>query len=153
VRRGKHHIDVNIERPFAGSISARLLATAAQKALEIEGLSAVEMSIVVSDDETVQRLNRDYAGQDEVTDVLSFSLREGEAFVSPSDEVLRLGEVIIAYPTAQRQAAQAGRSSQKEVAHLLIHGILHLLGYDHIEQEDEQRMRAKEEALLATLTD
>jgi len=119
--------------------------------LEAEGLPAAELGIVISDDGTVRCLNRDYAGQDEVTDVLSFSLREGEAFVSPPDDLLRLGEVVIAYPTARRQAAEQGRSAEMEVAHLLIHGILHLLGYDHAQPEEEQRMRAKEEALLDTL--
>jgi probable rRNA maturation factor len=95
----------------------------------------------------MRRLNRQYAGDDHPTDVLSFSLREGEEFIAP-DGPAPLGEVIISYPTALRQAEEAGHPVEDEVAHLLVHGILHLLGYDHAEVGDEERMRAREDALL-----
>jgi probable rRNA maturation factor len=75
-------------------------------------------------------------------------MREGEEFVSP-EEVVRLGEVIISLDTAKRQAAEAGRALEAEVAHLLVHGILHLLGYDHAEPEEERAMQARERELLA----
>lgn len=149
VRQGRQRLDISVEEVFAGLISKRWLAAIARRVLEAEGVGPAELGIVISDDETVRRLNRDYASEDEVTDVVSFSLREGETFPSLPDGLSRLGEVVIAYPTAQRQAAQGGRSTQQEVAHLLIHGVLHLLGYDHAQPQDEQRMRAKEEALLA----
>lgn len=152
MRGSRYHVDVRVERPFAGLVSGRWLARIVRRVLEAEGVPAVELGIVISDDETLRRLNRDYAGEDEVTDVLSFSLGEGEASPSPLDGLSRLGEVVIAYPTAQRQAAQQGHSPEREVAQLLIHGVLHLLGYDHAEPEDEQRMRAKEEALLAAVS-
>jgi probable rRNA maturation factor len=106
--------------------------------------------VLITDDEAVRRLNAEYAGEDETTDVLAFSLREGEVFVSP-DGVMRLGEVIISYPTASRQAAEAGRLVDEEMAHLLVHGILHLLGYDHVEPEEERVMRGREAELLASL--
>ena len=86
---------------------------------------------------------------DEATDVLSFSLREGEEFVSP-DATERLGEVIISLETAERQASEARHSVADEMAHLLVHGILHLLGYDHAESDDERVMRAREDSLLGT---
>ena len=107
-----------------------------------------ELSIAITDDETVRALNRQYANDDAITDVLSFSQREGEEFVSPPGSVPPLGEVIIAYPQAARQAADRERPPEAEVAHLLIHGVLHLLGYDHAEAEEERRMRAREEELL-----
>jgi probable rRNA maturation factor len=107
--------------------------------------------VLVTDDQTVRQLNLDYTGEDAPTDVLAFSLTEGEEFVSP-DGVLRLGEVIISYHTAQRQAAEAGRPVRDEVDHLLVHGILHLLGYDHAEAKEEERMRARERELLAALS-
>ena len=119
--------------------------------LAAEGVSAAELGVLVTDDEAVRRLNAEYAGDDETTDVLAFSLREGEEFVSP-DGVTRLGEVIISYPTASRQAAQAGRLVDEEMAHLLVHGILHLLGYDHVEAEEERVMLARTEELLAALS-
>ncbi len=118
--------------------------------LEAEGTPPAELSVTVTDDETVRSLNREYAGEDAVTDVLSFSQREGEEFAAPEDSVPPLGEVIIAYPQALRQATEHRRSLEAEVARLLIHGILHLLGYDHAEPEDERRMRAREEELLGT---
>jgi probable rRNA maturation factor len=119
--------------------------------LTAESVLSAELGVLVTDDEAVRRLNREYAGEDAATDVLAFSLREGEEFVSP-DGVVRLGEVIISYPTASRQAAAAGRLVDEEIAHLLVHGILHLLGYDHAEAEEERVMRERERELLASLT-
>jgi len=115
-------------------------------------VAPAELDIFIAGEEDMRELNRDYAGQDELTDVLSFSLTEGEELPSP-DGVLRLGEVIIAYPVAQRQAEAAGRPVREEVAHLLVHGILHLLGYDHAEPEEELAMRAREDQLLAVIAE
>ena len=143
----KHTILVSIAEPFAGSISAKRLAGIARRVLEAEGVGAAELSVAVTDDETVRSLNREYAGEDAVTDVLSFSQREGEEFVAPPGRVPPLGEVIIAYPQAARQTGERGGSAETEVTRLLIHGILHLLGYDHGEPEEERRMRAREEEL------
>lgn len=123
------------------------VVTLAERVLAAESVDESELGILVTDDEQVRELNRKYAGEDEATDVLSFSLLEGEEFVSP-DGVTRLGEVIISYPTAERQASEAGHSVADEVSHLLVHGILHLLGYDHAEPDDEQKMRAREDELL-----
>jgi len=142
-----HVILVSIADPFAASLSAERLAAIARRVLEAEDAPPVELSIAITDDETVRSLNREYAGEDAVTDVLSFSQREGEEFVTPPGEVPPLGEVIIAYPQALRQAADHGRSVDDEVTRLLIHGTLHLLGYDHAEPEEERRMREREEAL------
>ncbi len=83
-----------------------------------------------------------------MTDVLSFSQREGEEFIAAPEGAPPLGEVIIALPQAARQASDAGRSMEEEVTRLLVHGILHLLGYDHAEVEEERRMRAREEELV-----
>src|SRR3990170_1838869 len=99
--------------------------------------------ILITSDATIHDLNRRYADEDKATDVLSFSLREGEEFVSP-DDTERLGEVIISLDTAKRQAEEAGRALEAEGAHLLGHGILHLLGYDHAEPEEQRAMQARE---------
>jgi probable rRNA maturation factor len=142
-----HAIFVTIDEPFLASVDATWLEGVARSVLQAEGVPPAELGAVVTDDGRLRQLNREYAGEDEVTDVLSFSLTEGEQFASP-DGVLRLGEVIISYPTAERQAREAGRSTDAEIAHLLLHGILHLLGYDHAEPEEERRMRAREQELL-----
>jgi len=138
---------ITIDESFALDVAVNELKSIAVRALEAENAGAAELGVVVTDDDTVRRLNREYAGDDHATDVLSFSLREGEDFVNP-DGVDRLGEVIIAHPTAVRQAVEAGHPVHDELAHLLVHGILHLLGYDHVEPQDEAVMRAKEERLL-----
>jgi probable rRNA maturation factor len=146
----EHVILVSIGEPFASSVPEAWLESVAWRVLEAEGVGAAELSVTVTDDETVRSLNREYAGEDAVTDVLSFSQREGEEFVTPPGSVPPLGDVIIAYPQAARQARDRGSSTQAEVTRLLIHGILHLLGYDHAEPEDERRMRAREEELAET---
>ncbi|HXG42239.1 MAG TPA: rRNA maturation RNase YbeY [Dehalococcoidia bacterium] len=143
--------DVRIDPPFRGEVGAAWLRRVARTALAAEGVRAAEVGIVITDDEAVRELNRTYAGEDETTDVLSFSLQEGEAFPSP-DGLLRLGEVVISLPMARRQAQAAGRSLSAEVAHLLVHGILHLLGYDHALPQEEARMRERERTILARVS-
>jgi probable rRNA maturation factor len=135
---------------FARFVEVEELRKIAAGVLVAENVRAAELGVLVTDDEAVRRLNAEYANEDETTDVLAFSLWEGEEFVSP-DGVMRLGEVIISYPTASRQAAEAARGVDEEIAHLLVHGILHLLGYDHAGAEEEHVMLARTEELLASL--
>jgi probable rRNA maturation factor len=143
-------ISILIEAPFRGQLDRAALRRLAVHALRAEGVAPpAEVGLVVTDDETVRDLNRRYLGLGEPTDVLSFGHDpSGEPFVTPPDGVRRLGEVILSYPTAERQAREAGHSVQDEAAHLVVHGLLHLLGYDHANPEDERRMRAREEELL-----
>ncbi len=97
-------------------------------------------------DRAMRTLNRRYRGKDKTTDVLSFSMREG-AFPRVQPEVL--GDIVIAVPTAARQAAEAGHALGREIEVLLVHGLLHLLGYDHERSGDEaRRMKRRELQLL-----
>ena len=139
---------VSIDERFAASVSEERLAAIARRVLEAEDAPACELSIAVTDDETVRSLNREYAGEDAVTDVLSFSQREGEELVPPPEGLPPLGEVVIAYPQAARQAGERRHGADEEVERLLVHGVLHLLGYDHAEPDEARRMRAREEALV-----
>jgi len=143
-----HAIFVTIDEPFLASVDATWVERVARGVLQAEAVPPAELGVLVTDDARVRDLNREYAGEDEATDVLSFSLTEGEEFASP-DGILRLGEVILSFPTAERQAREVGRSTEAEIAQLLVHGILHLLGYDHAEPEKERQMRAREQELLA----
>jgi probable rRNA maturation factor len=146
--RPRYEVAVRVEAPFRGRLDRAALRRLAVRVLRAEGVTPpAEVGLVVTDDETLRDLNRRYLGLDEPTDVLSFGL-EPAAFVTPPDGVRRLGEVILSYPTAERQAREAGHSVQDEAAHLVVHGLLHLLGYDHADPEDERRMRAREEELL-----
>ena len=109
-----------------------------------------ELSISLVDDAEMQQLNGQYRGKDRPTDVLAFAMREGE---QPLGDESILGDVIISVETAQRQAAQRQHSLAVEIRTLLVHGILHLLGYDHERSPAEaQRMFAKEREIATLLT-
>ena len=92
---------------------------------------------------------------DEPTDVLSFALLEKQdgfpAFVLPSDGIQHLGEVIVSYPRAVKQANDSGNPAEREIAELIIHGILHLLGYEHEDEAQEQEMREMQDKILNRL--
>jgi probable rRNA maturation factor len=114
-------------------------------------LSAVQMpdgelSIVLTDDDQIQKLNRDYRGKDRPTDVLAFSMREGDFSRLAGD---LLGDVIVSVPYARKQAVSRKRTVLDEVTMLLAHGLLHLLGWDHDTAAKEKKMRAETERLCA----
>jgi probable rRNA maturation factor len=120
--------------------------------LQSEGVApATGVEIVLADADTVQELNRLYRGQDEATDVLSFAAHEGEAFITAPDEPLSLGEIVVCLPIAEGQARAGDRPVAGEIAHLLVHGLLHVLGYDHEEGADGETMKAREDKLLVSL--
>jgi len=121
-----------------------LLERSAERILEAVGHSSSELSLVLVDDEAIAQLNSSYRGKNEPTDVLSFSLLEGE---QAAYRGALLGDVVISLNTALRQAEQLGQSPDDELARLLIHGVLHLLGYDHVEAAQARRMQAEEERL------
>lgn len=124
-----------------------------KKAADVYGLAADnEVSLVFCDDAYIQALNRDYRGKDQPTDVLSFALNEGEEPVivdGPAHTLL--GDIIISLETAARQAEEYNHSLEREVAYLTVHGMLHLLGYDHMSDEDKAEMRTEEEHVLSLL--
>jgi len=108
----------------------------------------IEISVLFTDDIFIRSLNNKYRGIDKPTDVLSFSLQEG-AVKSPEVESDKLlGDIIISVETAQRQADNLNHSMEKELAVLLIHGLLHLSGYEHEEDKDYKIMREKESEIL-----
>jgi len=146
-------IEISVEEGFRGLVEESWAKKIARQVLKAEGVAPpYEVSLVFTDSDTVQRLNRDYRGVDRATDVLAFHMlpqKEADSsFALPPDGVLHLGEVIISYPQAAEQAKEQGHSVEQELALLIIHGILHLLGYDHEQPEEEQRMRQREKELL-----
>lgn len=104
------------------------------------------LSIVLTDDESIRVLNRDYRRKDKPTDVLAFPMREGR-FAGLARELL--GDVVISIPTAERQARERGAAPLAEVTMLLAHGLLHLLGWDHDTAAKDRAMRAETDRLCA----
>ena len=148
-------INVLIDEHLEANLEPSWLQSIAQQVLVAQGAGAeVELGLVIATEGRVKQLNRDYLGRDEPTDVLAFSAREEVGaglppFIQPPDGVLHLGEVIISYPQAAVQAEEHRHSIKKEIAILIIHGVLHLLGYEHDKPGLERQMRAKEAELLS----
>jgi probable rRNA maturation factor len=143
-------LQIHIEEPFVAKVSPDWLRLAAQTALEAEGQSSGALTLVVTDDQTLRALNRVYLDIDAPTDVLSFG-GESPDFVSPPGAEAYLGDVVIAYPQAQAQASAAGHAIEAELALLVVHGVLHLLGYDHVHPDDKAVMWARQADILARL--
>ena len=149
----KEQIGIYAEDKFRPLVDVGWAKKIVRQLLKAEGVpSPYEVSLVFTDSETVQRLNRDYRGVDEPTDVLAFYMlpqkETDSSFALPPDGVTRLGEVIISYPKALAQAKEQRHSLERALALLVIHGILHLLGYDHEKPDEGKKMREKEQQLL-----
>ncbi len=142
-------LELEVEAP---EVDPDALVALAARVMAGEGVApGTELAIVITDDDEVRRLNAEFLGIDEPTDVLSFP-DAGDDFVEPGDAPPLLGDIAISIDTARRQAASLGHSLMDEMNHLLVHGILHLCGYDHVESaEEEARMRAREEHYLGDL--
>lgn len=151
-------INVLVDEEFAGSLEVSWLRQVVEQVLTAEEADAdTELSLVITSQEKIRQLNRDYRDKDTPTDVLSFAMLRGASadgdnamvpFITPPDGQSHLGEVIISYLQAVIQAEEQGHSVEKEITRLIIHGVLHLLGYDHAESEPERQMRAREAVVL-----
>lgn len=175
-----HQVYLSVEEPFTTSIQKDILGDITGQSVEdwltniakeamyvaLEGTNAAQMSLVITGDETVHSLNAKFRGLDEVTDVLSFSAHyeghwQGEAeppskvdefdFILPPGEPCPLGEVIVSYPQAERQAEERGGRLEHELTLLVVHGVLHLTGHDHLESYEMELMQSREQAVLTKL--
>ena len=129
----------------------QLLSDGLNAVAKLHGLGEQEeVDITIVTDDEIHALNRDYRNVDRATDVLSFALDEdgGEPELVGGPEVHLLGDIIISAETAARQAEEFGHGLERETVYLAVHGLLHLLGYDHMQEEDKAIMRAKEEEAL-----
>ena len=109
-----------------------------------------EVSLSIVDKETIHKLNKDYRNVDRETDVLSFPLDE-EGFDNEGNPLILLGDIVICLDVAEDQAADFGHSLEREIMYLICHSTLHLLGYDHIEEDDKKVMRSKEKEVMKNL--
>jgi probable rRNA maturation factor len=152
-------INVHIEQKLKVSLNESWFRDIALETFKAEGIaSPLEMGLVVTDSETIQQLNKTYRGENEPTDVLAFYMlphmeqEHEQSFVAPPDGIHHLGEVVISYPQAVQQAREQGHSVAQELTLLVVHGVLHLLGYNHEEPEERQHMRARESEILKMLS-
>lgn len=115
-------------------------------ALNYQQINNSIFNIIIVDEETIQDLNKTYRNKDSVTDVISFALEDDESFVKTDFRVL--GDIYICLKRAQDQAINYGHSFKREISFLAIHGLLHLLGYDHMEENEEKIMFELQERIL-----
>ena len=134
------------DRSYQKHIDSRRLREAASKALAHEAFPGrAELTIVITGDEEIRALNRQYRGVDAPTDVLAFGEEQAEA---AADETFYLGDVIISYPRAAAQAQAAEHATADELVLLVVHGVLHLLGHDHAERNEKRKMWAAQATIL-----
>lgn len=115
------------------------------KAIEIEKLDNIEFNVIIVDNEYIHKLNKEYRHIDRPTDVITFALEDNEEV---KDIYRVLGDIYISLDKAKEQAIEYGHSFKREICFLAVHGFLHLLGYDHMEKEDEKIMFGKQEVIL-----
>jgi probable rRNA maturation factor len=146
-------LDAQVDPRFEDKVDIEQLHRIIERALVAEGRrGSIELSLTITDDATIQELNATYRDIDKPTDVLSFPLlNPGEegGFILPPDAPVHLGDIVISFPRAKEQAQEYGHSLERELGYLTVHGVLHLLGYDHEDEAERQVMRTKEEAALA----
>ena len=131
-------------KPYCETVREACGAALAQERVQDSGSriwGRLEMAVVLADDKFIRQLNRDYRGKDKPTNVLAF----------PSDEESQLGDVVLALETIEREAREQKKTVKNHTKHLLVHGTLHLLGYDHERKKDAAQMEALEIKILETL--
>lgn len=152
----KYEINIRINNIFKKHITPQYIRTIAKKALKIEKPDErIELGILITDDDEIRSLNKQYRGIDTTTDVLAFALDEKNEsidFINVPDGIIHLGEIIISYPQALRQASENGSDINNEMALLIVHGVLHLLGYDHTNGQQAHTMQDLEKVILEQLS-
>ncbi len=155
----KKQILIQIDERFQGYVEEAWLKAAVRATLQACERDQLSVSILVVDDDELRRYNRVYRQQDAPTDVLSFAVQEGSTLVAEMPEALaaevnaELGDLLLAFPYASRQAQRFGHSLAAELKLLVVHGTLHLLGYDHDTETKQADMWRKQTEILNSLSD
>lgn len=138
-------IDILVSEPFGNLIDTKILEVTARNAIRsLAPGRDVDICISIDDDAVLAELNQKYLGISSPTDVLSFELNEN----NPETGNFYLGDILISYDRAKEQAQKAGHTTESEIRLLLIHGILHLLGYDHVDETQKKAMWEKQDLLI-----
>ena len=150
------YFDQNIEGDSQEKVYGETMKKALSVILSKEGIDeeGAEVSVSFVTPEEIQSLNRDYRNVDSVTDVLSFPQFDSvDDLIDMQEEtgVAELGDVVICMDRAKKQAEEFGHPLEREVIYLFVHSILHLLGYDHMEEEQKAEMRAREDEVMGEL--
>ena len=155
-----HEIILETEVEVDQAVTDRI-ESVIRTALEEQGVELpCEISVLLTDDEGIHQINLDMRGVDRPTDVLSFPMfelepgvpPEGEDYLDPESELCPLGDMCISLERAEAQAAEFGHSVEREICYLTVHSVLHLLGYDHLDEGPmKAQMREREEAILEKL--
>ena len=138
-------------------VDVRRLSTLARFVMDRMRVHALaELCIKAVDEQTIAELNAQWMEKEGPTDVLAFPLwtsaeKDAEVFYLPPEETTPVGEIVISYPQAARQAREGKRPIRSEMALLIVHGVLHLLGYDHVDSRQEDHMWAKQDEVLAKI--
>ncbi|MDO5393200.1 MAG: rRNA maturation RNase YbeY [Mycoplasmatota bacterium] len=119
-----------------------------ERAIEKEQLDDVFLNLIIVDNECIHNLNKLYRGIDRVTDVITFALEDEDSLVLPKEVGRNLGDIYISIERAKEQASEYGHGLLRELSFLAVHGFYHLLGYDHMNPEDEAIMFKKQEEVL-----
>ena len=138
-------IDVQTELSNLPDSAEELIRRVVESALASEQATG-DVCVLITDSEEMEQLNAHFRNVNRVTDVLTFPAQEGDAILCPPDGYL--GDIAICYERAAEQAEEYGHSLERELAFLAVHGALHLLGYDHMEPEDEESMLRKQNEIL-----
>lgn len=144
-------VSFHVRRRSGAKLNRRDLRAVCTAAVEGEGIDGLALlTVTFVDDDEIQQINVQHRGINSPTDVLSFPLVDASVgFALPPDAPRELGDVIVSYPRAVAQAEEYGHSVQREVAYLVVHGVLHILGHDHEVPAEQATMRQREEAALA----
>ena len=147
------NININYEDPsFQHDEYEKVIDRVCEEAALVYGLGPkAEISILLCHNDYIHTLNKQYRNIDRPTDVLSFALNKGEEDGYDGPDTALLGDIIISLEKVQEQADEYGHSFERELAYLTIHGMLHILGYDHMEPDDKAEMRKEEEFILQRL--
>ena len=145
-------ITVQVDEQYEDRVDADALHKLAIHVLRAEGRAGpLELGVVVTSDDEVLALNRQYLGHDYKTDVISFGMEDeepGAAFLTPAERPPYLGDVVISYDRAAEQGPEYSHTTEQEVATLLAHGLLHLLGWDDTDEASRARMHARQDSLM-----
>lgn len=141
--------EINITNETNINVDINLLRLVASYTLEYELVNNAIANIIIVDNDKIRSINKEYRNIDKVTDVISFALEDDDTFVTLPIRVL--GDIYISINKAEDQAKEYGHSLKRELAFLTTHGMLHLLGYDHMKKEDEIVMFEKQDKILDDL--